>query len=105
MSSVTLIHPEQTFTIPILKAMSKCSLFHNNPALTVSPYRVQSPVSLYIFREFFSAFEGNASNISDTNVTELHPLCEEFDFIELAAKLSEFRPSMDFKEPETETET
>jgi hypothetical protein len=31
-------------------------------------------------------------------------LCDEFGFSELAAKLSDFRPSMDFKETETETE-
>jgi hypothetical protein len=29
-------------------------------------------------------------------------LCDEFGFSELGAKLSEFRPSMDLKEPETE---
>jgi hypothetical protein len=46
--------------------------------------------------------EGNAINITDTNFTELDRLCEEFGFTELAAKLSEFRPSMDFKETEAE---
>jgi mannose-6-phosphate isomerase class I len=34
----------------------------------------------------------------DTNFTELLRLCEEFGFSELAAKLSEFRPLMGFKE-------
>jgi hypothetical protein len=66
----------------------------------VSPYRVQSSVSLSIFREFLSAFEGNAINIMDTNFTELDRLCDEFGFSELAVKLSEFCPSMDFKEAE-----
>jgi hypothetical protein len=100
MTSLTLLHPEETFTIPILQVMNKCSLFQTNPTLLVSPYRVQSPVSLSIFREFLSALEGNAINITDTNFTELRQLCEEFDFSELSAKLSEFRPSMDFKETE-----
>jgi hypothetical protein len=102
MSSVTLLHPEETFKIPALQLMNKCSLFQNNLTLLVSPYRVQSPVSLSIFREFLSALEGNAINITDTNFTELHQLCEEFGFSELTAKLSEFCPSMDFKEGETE---
>jgi hypothetical protein len=100
MASVTLLHPEETFTIPILQAMNKCCLFQNNPALLIAPYRVQSSVSLSIFREFLSALEGNAINITDTNFRELHQLCEEFCFSELAAKLSEFRPSKDFKEAE-----
>jgi uncharacterized coiled-coil protein SlyX len=100
MASVTLLHPEETFRVPVRQVICKCSLFENNPALTVSPYQVQSLVSLSIFREFISAFEGNAINITDTNFTELHRLCEEFGFSELAAKLSEFRPAMDFKEAE-----
>jgi hypothetical protein len=78
--------------------ISKCSLFENNPTLLVSPYRVRSPVSLSIFREFISVLEGNAINITDTNFTELHQLCEEFGFSELPTKLSDFRPSMNFKE-------
>jgi hypothetical protein len=102
MSSVTLLHPEETFKIPALQAMTKCCLFRNNPTLLVSPYRVQSAVSLYSFREFISALEGNAINITDTNHTEAQPLSEKFGFSEIAAKLSEFCPSMDLKEAETE---
>jgi hypothetical protein len=100
MASVTLLHPEQTFTIPALQAMTKCSLFQNNPILLVSLYRVQSFVSLSIFREFISALEGNVINITNTNLTELDRLCHDFGFSEFAAKLSEFRPSMDFKKAE-----
>jgi hypothetical protein len=70
----------------------------------LSPYRVQSPISLSMFPKFASTLKGNAINIMDTNVTELERLCEEFDFAEIAAKLSEFRPSMDFKERETGAE-
>jgi hypothetical protein len=68
----------------------------------IAPYRVQSSVSLSIFREFLSALEGNAINITDTNLTELDRLCKEFHFSELAVKLSKFRPSMSFKEGESE---
>jgi hypothetical protein len=54
------------------------------------------------FREFISALEGNAINITDTNYTKLQQLCEEFGFSELAAKLSAFHLSMNFKESESE---
>jgi hypothetical protein len=56
---------------------------------------------------FLSALDRNAIKITDTNFTdftELDRLCDEFGFTELATKLSEFRPSMDLKEAETETE-
>jgi hypothetical protein len=70
----------------------------------VSPYRVQSAVFSFIFREFISALEGNAININltDTNFREPEALSEGFGFSELAAKLSEFRSTMDFKERESE---
>jgi hypothetical protein len=96
------VHTEQTFKIPVLQVINKCSLFQQNPTLLVSPYGVQSSVSLSIFREFISALEGNAINITNTNFTELDRLCKEFGFSEIAAKLSEFRPSMNFKEAQTE---
>jgi hypothetical protein len=70
--------------------MNKCSLFQNNPTLLVSPYSLQSPVSLSIFQQFVSAFEGNAINITDTNFTELKQTCEEFGFSQISAKLSKF---------------
>jgi hypothetical protein len=90
MAVVTLLHPEETFTIPILQVINKCCLFQSNPRLLISPYRVQSPVSLSIFREFISALEGNAIEITDTNWRELDRLCKEFNFDEFAAKLSKF---------------
>jgi hypothetical protein len=68
----------------------------------VSPYRVQSSVSLSLFREFLSALDGKAIKITDTNYTELERLCDEFGFSDLAAKLSEFRLSIDFQKEETE---
>jgi glutathionylspermidine synthase len=101
MASVTLLHPKQTFKIPALKAMNKYSVCQNHPKLLVSPYQVQSSVSLSIFREFILALEGNAIKITNTNFTELHRLSQEFGFSELAVKLSEFRPSLDFKEGES----
>jgi hypothetical protein len=54
--------------------------------------------SLSIFQEMISILERNAITITDTNFTELDRLCKRFDFSQLAAKFSEFRSSMDFKE-------
>jgi hypothetical protein len=48
-------------------------------------------------KKFLSAIEGNSINITDTNFTELDRSCTEFGFSELAAKLSDFRRSIDFK--------
>jgi hypothetical protein len=90
MASVTLVHPEETLRIPIPHAMTKCNLFQNNPALLTSPYRLQSCVSLSIFREFVSELEGNAAKITDTNLIGFQLLCKEFGFAEFAAKLSNF---------------
>jgi hypothetical protein len=98
MASVTLLHPEETFKIPAVQAMTKCSLFQNNPGLLLPPYEVQSPVSLSIFREFVSTLEGNPINITHANFTDLDRLCNEFGFSELASKLSDFRPSMNFQD-------
>jgi hypothetical protein len=90
MTSITLVHPEDSVTISIPQAITKCNLFQNNPTLTVSPYRVQSAVSLSIFRDFVSALEEKAVKITNTNLTGLQRLCEEFGFSEFAAKLSQF---------------
>jgi hypothetical protein len=43
---------------------------------------------------------GNAVNITATNLTGLDQLCGEFGFSELTGKLSEFCPSLSFKEGE-----
>jgi hypothetical protein len=100
MTSVLLVHPEATLTVPALQAITKCNLFQKNPTLAAAPYRVQSPVTLSIFREFVTELEGNAVNITATNFTELQLLCEEFSFDDFAAKLSEFRSSLGVKESE-----
>jgi hypothetical protein len=96
MTSVTLIHPEETMTISALQAITKCNLFERNPALTTSPYKVQSPVSLAIFRDFISALEGKTVKIANTSFTGLQQLCQEFGFDEFALQLSQlFQPTED----------
>jgi predicted RNase H-like nuclease (RuvC/YqgF family) len=88
MASVTLIHPEQTVTVPVVQAINKCSLFQNNPALLVAPYQVASSVNLSIFREFVSELEGKTVKITGASFTGLQRLCKGF------------RPSMSFKKTE-----
>jgi hypothetical protein len=104
MSSVTFVHPEETRTVPILQAINKCSLFQKNVTLAGSPYTLQSTVSVFIFRQFISALEGASIEITNTNFTGLLQLSTEFGFEELSSKLSDFQPSISFKNPE-EAET
>jgi hypothetical protein len=94
MTSVTLIHPEETLTVPALQMISKCSVFEKNVTLANIPYEVQSSVSLSIFREFVSELEGNTVKITRMNLNGLEQLCEEFGFEEFSAKLSNFFRSL-----------
>jgi hypothetical protein len=107
MSSIPLVHPDATLTVSIFQAIVKCTLFENNPALTISPYRVESPVSLSTFQSFVSALKGDTLKITHANFAELSHLSEEFGFTELIAKLKEFtQPSQSSLPPEiTETFT
>jgi hypothetical protein len=81
--------------------MNKCDLFQKNPSLLVSPYQLQSPVSLSTFRLFISTLSGTPITITDANFPELLQLSEEFGFTEIASKLSEFRPSPPPKQTDT----
>jgi hypothetical protein len=83
--------------------MNKRSLFQNNPKLV--GFSLSDSISSFsIFREFISALEDNGINLTDTNFTEFDLLCDEFDFTELAGKLSEFRSLMGFKGGEATAE-
>jgi hypothetical protein len=50
------------------------------------------------FRTFVSALEGKSVAITKDNMGGLSRLCEEFEFGELAGRLSEFRESDELKE-------
>jgi hypothetical protein len=92
MALVALVHPEETSTVPALQAKNKCTLFQQNEALLTSPSKLCSTVPLTLFRQFVSALEGNAIEITSANISELSQLFEKFGFEELRAKLSEFPP-------------
>jgi hypothetical protein len=55
MDSVILVHPEETLTVLALQAIIKCNLYQKNSTLTAVPYRLQSPATLSVFREFVKA--------------------------------------------------
>jgi hypothetical protein len=59
------------FTVPILRVLTKCSLFEKNPT-------VQFSVTLSVLGEFVSQFEWKVVNIKNTNFPGLERLCEEF---------------------------
>jgi hypothetical protein len=71
LSLLTFLHTEQMLKISILQKLVKYRLSQKNTTLLVSPYWIQSSVSLSILREFISALEGNVIKIMDTNLTEL----------------------------------
>jgi hypothetical protein len=100
MDLVTRVHPEVMITVPRRRAMNKCNLFENNQALLASPYRVKSPVTLTIFREFVAELERNAVAITNTNFRRLQQLPKGFGFDDLTVKLLEVQPSICFKESE-----
>jgi hypothetical protein len=61
------------------------------------PYHLKPCVSLSDFRELVSALDGTTVKVTNSNVNGLSQLCEELVFRDLAAQLSQFRSSSDFK--------
>jgi hypothetical protein len=88
MSVVTLVHPDETFTVTAQHLVRQCGLFNNNAALLVPPYTVRSSVPLPLFRDFVAALEGKPLEINRENVAGLSLLCAEFGFRSLAAELA-----------------
>jgi hypothetical protein len=95
MSLLSLVHPEQTLTVPLPQATTKCTVFQKNPTLLEAPYSLRSKVPLTLFRQFVSALEGNAIEITSANFSGLSRLCEEFGFEGLRAKLSKSPPAQE----------
>jgi hypothetical protein len=62
---------------------------------------VRSQVTLSDIRTFVTALEGVSVSITTDNIGGLTRLCEEFQFGTLAARLSQFGESDDFKEDVT----
>jgi hypothetical protein len=93
MALVELVHPQGSHQISVVPLINKCDLFKNNPGLTISPYRVESGISLDDFRDFVSALDDKPINIKNRNFPGLSQLSEEFGFQSLSKKLSADRRS------------
>jgi hypothetical protein len=79
---------------------SKCGLFHTNPGLLASPYRVASPVSADVFAEFLAALRGSPVaatpallELSREFGFQLPPALDSLILPDLPPLLSEFRSS------------
>jgi hypothetical protein len=94
--SVTLVHPEEQVPVAATRLIEKCTRFKTNPALASAPYAVKSPVPIRVFREFFSALDDGAIEITNANFAGLSLLSTEFGFDGLTAQLSDFRSSAAF---------
>jgi hypothetical protein len=97
MAKVTLIHPQQRVDVSGRTLVQQSDLFADDLTLTNSPYTLKSQVSLTVFRDFVAALEGQTVTITNDNFSGLSQLCDEFRFRALAARLSQFRESSNFK--------
>jgi hypothetical protein len=93
MSRVELVHQQGRPPVSGVPLITKCDVFKNNPGLIVTPYRVQSEVSLEDFQDFVSALEDKPINIKDRKFPGLSQLSEEFGFQTLLKKRSAHRRS------------
>jgi hypothetical protein len=73
------------------------AVFGDDPGPAGFPHRLKSRVSGSDFREFVSALDDMTVKVTNNNVNGLLQLSEEFRFRDLAAQLSQFRSSKDFK--------
>jgi hypothetical protein len=89
MSVVTLVHPDETFTVTAQHLILQCGLFNDDPSLLTAPYTIRSSVPLPLFQDFVAALEGKPLEINRENVAGLSLLCAEFGFRSLAAELAD----------------
>jgi uncharacterized coiled-coil protein SlyX len=91
MGQVELVHSQVPHQVSVVHLITKCDLFKNNPGLIMSPYQVQSEVSVEDFEDFVSVLEDKAVKINDKNLPGLSELAVEFGFHALSGKLSDRR--------------
>jgi chromosome segregation ATPase len=96
MANVELVLGEATFAVASQTLGQTCGLF--TAGSPPSRYRVQSRISLGLFRSFLEAVTGSDVQITSENFSGLSHLCEEFGFRSLSTKLSAFRDSPAFKD-------
>jgi hypothetical protein len=89
--AVAVVHPLEQRRVLATRLIERCALFRNNLALLGAPYAVRALVSVEVFREFVSALDGGAVEITGASFAGLALLCAEFGFEAMAARLSELR--------------
>jgi hypothetical protein len=87
------MHSQRTHQGSIIHLKTKCDLFKNNPALAMTPYRVQSEVSLDDFQDFISILEDKPINVNDKNCIARSQFVQEFCFQARLGKVSGHQPS------------
>jgi hypothetical protein len=87
--------------VSVVVLINKCDLFKNNPALIITPYRVEFLVSLEDFQDFITALEDKPTDIKDRNFPGLSQLSEEFGFQALLGKFSFHRRSAGLSDAQT----
>jgi hypothetical protein len=100
-AEASLVHPQDGHQISVAPLI-KFDLFKNNSGLCITPYRIQSGMSLDDFYNFVSALEDKPIDIKDRNFPGLSQLSEEFGFQALLAKLSAHRRSPGLSDAQTE---
>jgi hypothetical protein len=102
--SVTLVHPPEQRAVSAHRLIDECALFKNNLGLLGAPYAIKSATSIEVFREFVSALNGEAIEITTVNFSGLSLLCTEFGFESLFGQLTAFRSSGAFSGGPAESE-
>jgi hypothetical protein len=95
MASLTLVHNEVSFAVPVKAIMSNCNLFDLRPDLYGKPsYEVTSRVNPELFREFVSFLQSQAPiEVSAVNLSGLVELAAEFGVDTLARQCRAFESS------------
>jgi hypothetical protein len=78
MAQVRLLLQNQAFPISAMALHPICTKFPTNPL--PSQYRVQSNVSIKVFKLFLSSLKGEKIKVTKANFKELSTLCDEFGF-------------------------
>jgi hypothetical protein len=89
MLTTNLIFNDSVFPVSRRHLMN-CGLFEKNPTLFISPYQVRSSTSPAIFRQFLDSLEGLPVQLTDSTISLMCDLCEEFEFGPLSLQLCRY---------------
>jgi hypothetical protein len=98
-SSFTMVSDEtvlgdEMFWVQRVNLLVNCHKFLEHPDLLLAPYKIRSAVAVASLKQFVQVIEGSEPHITRSNASDLSVLCEEFGFVELAERMSEFDPRL-----------